>query len=70
MMNKAKAVVQSNNFNLKHVPVELVRTSRRSEHTFMSIEALEALRTGRSAVPASKHGLETICGASCETAAQ
>jgi hypothetical protein len=36
----------------------------------MTVEDLEALRTERSAIPASKHGLETICGASCDTGAQ
>jgi len=36
----------------------------------ISLEALELGRTMRSAIPASKHGLENICGASCETGAQ
>lgn len=70
MLNEASALTQSNNFNLKNELVELVRVSRKSEPTVMSIEDLEAMRTKRAAIPASKHGLETICGASCETGAQ
>jgi hypothetical protein len=68
MTNEAIAVVQSN-FNLKNVPIELIHTGCRSVQTFKTIEALEAMRTERPAVPASKHGLETICGASCEVGA-
>jgi hypothetical protein len=36
----------------------------------ISLESLEIGRTMRSTIPASKHGLENICGASCETGAQ
>ena len=68
-MLKAAAVSQSSNFNLKHEVVDLVG-DRRSEPMAMTVEDLEALRTERSAIPASKHGLETICGASCDTGAQ
>jgi hypothetical protein len=35
-----------------------------------SLYDLELMRTQRSYIPASKYGLETICGASCETGAQ
>lgn len=69
MLPEASAVIHSN-FGLKNVSVELVPAGDASERTFMSIQELEALRTERRPVPASKHGLETICGASCETGAQ
>lgn len=68
MLNEAK-LNQSSNFNLKNEVVQLMPTHR-SERAVMSIRDLEAMRTQRSSVPASKHGLETICGASCETGAQ
>jgi hypothetical protein len=68
-MLKAAATSQSSNFHLKHEVVDLVG-DRRSEPMTMTVEDLEALRTERSAIPASKHGLETICGASCDTGAQ
>jgi len=61
-------VAPVSNFELKNTAVELHRTG--SEYASMSIEALETMRTARPAVPASKHSLEMICGASCETAAQ
>jgi len=61
--------VQSHNFNLKNVAVELIPERRPTERADLSMEELEALRTGRPAVPASKHGLEVICGASCEIGA-
>jgi hypothetical protein len=63
------AVIQ-NNFNLKNVVVELVPADRPASRAAMALEDLEAIRIGRRAVPASKHGLETVCGASCETGAQ
>ncbi|MDQ3935708.1 MAG: hypothetical protein M3340_13870 [Actinomycetota bacterium] len=68
-MQKASAVTQSSNFNLKREFVDLV-PARRSERVFRTVEDLEAMRTERTSVPASKHGLETITGASCETGAQ
>lgn len=70
MLKEASAVAQSSNFNLKNEFVELVRTNHTSERTFIAIKDLEAMRTKRQDIPASKHGLETICGASCETGAQ
>ena len=60
-------LIQSN-FDLKNVAVELVRTG--SDRGVMTIQDLEGFRTRRLAVSASKHALETICGASCETGAQ
>lgn len=68
-MQGAVHAAQSSNFDLKNRDVELM-PRRRSEPTFVAVTDLEALRTERAAVPASKHGLETICGASCETGAQ
>ena len=68
-MLKAAAASQSSNFHLKNEVVDLVG-DRRSEPMAMTVEDLETLRTERSAIPASKHGLETICGASCDTGAQ
>lgn len=70
MQTEVQSLTQSSNFNLKNEVVELVRASRKAERTFVTIEDLEAMRTNRAAIPASKHGLEAICGASCETGAQ
>lgn len=69
MKTEASAIAQGN-FGLKNVTVELVPTRSVSAQTDMSIQDLEAMRTGRQPLSASKHGLETICGASCETGAQ
>lgn len=70
MLKEASAVNQSNHFNLKNEFVELINVKCASTRTFMTIEELEAMRTERPFTPASKHGLEVICGASCETGAQ
>lgn len=48
----------------------IVETKTTIKQAVISLEALEAMRTQRSSIPASKYGLETICGASCETGAQ
>lgn len=69
MRETAKATLPSNNFLLKTQDVTLVPAAS-AERTSMSIAELEALRTQRPSIPASKHGLEAICGASCETGAQ
>jgi hypothetical protein len=69
MQPKTSAEVQSDFFNLKNVSVELVPIAPRPERAFLTIGELEGMRTKRPAVPASKHGLETICGASCEIGA-
>jgi hypothetical protein len=66
---KTSAGVQADRFDLKNVSVDLIPQSPRSERAFLSIDELEAMRTERPAVPASKHALEIICGASCETGA-
>ena len=68
-MLEAASASQSSKFNLKNEFVELV-PSRASEEASVSLDALEAMRTRGPAVPASKNGLEVICGASCETGAQ
>jgi hypothetical protein len=69
MVREASALNNSN-FDLNNVSVELVPASRLPERRSVSMQELEALRTERRPVTASKHGLETICGASCETGAQ
>ncbi len=68
MQTEVSAHIESN-FNLKNVAVELVLSGQPAQRTTMSVRELEALRSDR-AVPASKYGLEAICGASCETGAQ
>jgi hypothetical protein len=69
-MSQAKLLAEkTSGFALKDRHIELIRHGGRSEHTTMSVVDLEVLRTDRTAVPASKHGLEAICGASCETGA-
>jgi hypothetical protein len=68
-MIEQNPAVQTHNFNLKNVAVELIPERRPAERADISMEELEALRAGRPAVPASKHGLEVICGASCEIGA-
>ncbi len=40
------------------------------ERTRFNIKSLEEMRIRQATVPASKYGLEAICGASCETSAQ
>lgn len=69
MIPQVSASFQSN-FDLKNVAVELIREARPAERAYLTVRELEALRTSTSAVTASKFGLETICGASCETGAQ
>jgi hypothetical protein len=70
MANTGLAQQQSSNFALKHEYVSLVPTGRTSVRTDVSVRDLESMRVEQAFVPASKHGLETICGASCETGAQ
>jgi hypothetical protein len=69
MRAAASSAIQSSNFNLKNELVELI-PSAVAGRTVMSVAELEAFRAAGSFVPASKHGLETITGASCETGAQ
>lgn len=70
MKQGISVAAQSSGFNLKNEQVDLIHSGGRPEHTHMTIDALEAMRVERPVVPASKHGLEVICGASCETGAQ
>jgi hypothetical protein len=70
MLKQSVAATQSSKFDLKNEFVELVRVNHSAERAFIATDELEAIRTRRRAIPASKHGLETICGASCETGAQ
>ena len=69
-MLRFATVDQNNNFDLKNKVVELTQLGRRSDHVVMAIDDLEAMRTDRPAISASKHRLEVICGASCDTGAQ
>ena len=68
-MAEKNPAVQNENFNLKNVAVELIPESGPAQRADLSVEELEAMRVGRPAVPASKNGLEVICGASCEIGA-
>lgn len=70
MRETAKSAVQSSNFDLKTELVELIPARGVSTRVVMSVHELETIRVSGAAVPASKHGLESICGASCETGAQ
>ncbi len=70
MLKLKQDAVVHNNFNLKNVEVDVLPSATSVQAAFVSVEALEAGRAGAKKVPASKHGLETICGASCETGAQ
>jgi hypothetical protein len=68
-MLKVASLNQSSNFELKNEPVELIRAPG-SETASVPLGELEALRTKRPTLPASKYGLEVICGASCDVGAQ
>jgi hypothetical protein len=70
MREAASTLVQSSNFGLKEQAVELIRTTGPARTARLGVAELEAFRTGAATVPASKNGLEVICGASCETGAQ
>ena len=67
-MAEQNPAVTNHNFDLKNVAVELIPEAR-TQRADLSVEELEAMRVGRPAVPASKNGLEVICGASCEIGA-
>ena len=70
MLKPSLEAGQSSNFTLKEHVVELLPTRETSGQAYVSIEELDRLRTRSRVIPASKHGLEIICGASCETGAQ
>ncbi|MFD9332949.1 hypothetical protein ACFWBF_00780 [Streptomyces sp. NPDC060028] len=59
----------SSAFALKEAEVQLVPAPRPRQVPY-TLSELEQLRVGSGPVSASKHGLESICGASCETGAQ
>jgi hypothetical protein len=59
---------QSSLFGLKNETVELVPIPS-ATRAHLTLAELEALRVQGPAVPASKHALETICGASGEIGA-
>jgi len=63
------SVEASDGFALKNRQVELIRRPDASASTGIALGDLEAMRIERSAVPASRYGLEAICGASCEIGA-
>ncbi len=65
---KLASTIQSN-FDLKTQTVNLtdVKSSKAEQ---LSLAELESMRSARKPVSASKFGLETICGASCDTGAQ
>jgi len=68
-MQHAAAQAASSNFALKTKTVELLPTGRQ-EAVALTVSELEAFRVAGVATTASKHGLEVITGASCETGAQ
>jgi hypothetical protein len=70
MREAISTAIQSDNFNLKNELVELIPSVGVARSATLSVRELEAMRTAGAFVPASKHGLETITGASCETGAQ
>ncbi|ESX79999.1 hypothetical protein [Mesorhizobium sp. LSHC414A00] len=63
-------IAEKSLFSLKTEAVQLTPVSRRAAYVTISLAELEATRTHAAKIPASKHGLEAICGASCETGAQ
>lgn len=58
---------QISNFSLK---TRYVALHAPQDGRTLSVTELEALRAEAPGLSASKHGLEVICGASCETGAQ
>ncbi len=57
------------NFALKCRDVDLL-PSPSATSTHIALGALETMRTSTEAISASRYGIETITGASCETGAQ
>jgi len=70
MLKAALVNGQSGNFDLKNQVVDLNARRTSPEVVSMELGSLESLRSRRASIPASRHELETICGASCETGAQ
>lgn len=69
-MNNALKQNPSSNFNLKNEIINLISNSADVKYANISVSELESMRAERAFIPASRHGIETICGASCETGAQ
>ncbi|MEE4409937.1 MULTISPECIES: hypothetical protein [unclassified Serratia (in: enterobacteria)] len=69
-MNNALKQNPSSNFNLKNEAVNLISNGADVKYSDISVSELESMRAERAFIPASRHGIETICGASCETGAQ
>jgi hypothetical protein len=69
-MNNALKQNPSSNFNLKNESVNLISNGADVKYSDISVSELESMRAERAFIPASRHGIETICGASCETGAQ
>jgi hypothetical protein len=67
-MLDAATTAQSSNFELKKQVVDLLGAPVVGRAS-VTLDDLEAIRTRTAVVPASRSGLETICGASCETGA-
>jgi len=71
-MLNSNPLSKNNKFNTKFEAINLVAipAEHKSERACLSLDELEAFRTKGPIVPASKHGLEAICGASCDVGAQ
>lgn len=69
-MSETAVALQGSNFDLKRSTVDLIGVTRTTGSVTRSVSDLEAARVGRDSLSASKFGLETITGASCETGAQ
>jgi len=68
VLEKRKAETQDY-FALKTTEVDLVGKFESVPASHLTIEDLEAMRVGRQTLPASKHGLDAVCGASCDIGA-
>lgn len=67
-MQEQTQVKTANAYDLKSEHVALIASPGTASRV-MDIQELERMHARRS-VPASKFGLEAICGASCDTGAQ
>ena len=60
---------EQSNFQLKNQMVSLIPIYEKLDGSAQSVRMLEGARISSKSLTASKNGLETICGASGETAA-
>ena len=67
MQTKIATLMQSN-YDLKRNEEALFE--KKVSSVTMSLNELELIRTSKEGITASKYGLESICGVSCETGAQ